>query len=70
MNNFHYRLKELRRESNKSLKQLSEETGISFRTIQSYELQDRTPAVIDILIALADYFDVTLDYLVGRSDDK
>lgn len=24
---------------------------------------------LDVLIALADYFDVTLDYLVGRSDN-
>ena len=35
---------------------------------QRYEYGDRSPA-FEQLIALADYFDVSLDYLVGRSDD-
>lgn len=66
MSNFYNRIKELRNSRNYSIKKVSDDTGISYRTLQSYELQDRTPAVIDILIALADYYDVTLDYLVGR----
>ena len=33
---------------------------------QRYEYGDREPAYQN-LIALADYFDVSLDYLVGRS---
>ncbi|MFQ7062144.1 MAG: helix-turn-helix domain-containing protein [[Clostridium] leptum] len=35
--------------------------------MQSYEIGERNPA-FDQLIALADYFDVSIDYLVGRTD--
>ena len=35
---------------------------------QRYEYGEREPS-FQKLIALADYFDVSLDYLVGRSDD-
>ena len=49
-------------------KQLAEGIGASERGIQQYELGERKPTY-DMLIALADYFDISLDYLVGRSDD-
>ncbi len=42
--------------------------GLSLRTYQRYEHGERNPTS-DVLIALADYFNVSLDYLVGRSDD-
>ncbi|MDD4565863.1 MAG: helix-turn-helix transcriptional regulator [Eubacteriales bacterium] len=35
---------------------------------KNYELNERKPTY-NALIALADFFDVSLDYLVGRSDD-
>lgn len=43
--------------------------NLSELAIQNYESKRRKPA-FDVLIALADYFDVSLDYLVGRSDDR
>ena len=49
-------------------KKLATEMNLSELAIQNYESQRRKPA-FDVLIALADYFDVSLDYLVGRSDD-
>lgn len=61
-------LKKLRLSKNLSQKQLATEVGSSERGIQQYELGERKPAY-DKLIALADYFDVSLDYLVGRSED-
>lgn len=64
---FSERLLRLRRERNVTQRQLAEELQISELAIQHYESQRRKPA-FDILIALADYFDVSLDYLVGRSD--
>jgi len=68
MPEFSERLKELRKTRGLTQKQLAEETNASERGIQNYEIKARKPEH-DALIALADYFDVSLDYLVGRSDD-
>ena len=65
---FHERLVQLRKSHGLTQKQLASELQLSELAIQHYESQRRKPA-FDILIALADYFDVSLDYLVGRSDD-
>lgn len=65
---FSDRLVLLRKQHNLTQKQLATEIHLSELAIQHYESQRRKPA-FDILIALADYFDVSLDYLVGRSDD-
>jgi hypothetical protein len=64
---FGERLRQLRTEKGLTQKQLAVETGTSERGIQNYEMGIRNPA-FDVLIALADYFDVSLDYLCGRSD--
>lgn len=42
--------------------------GISVRGYQYYEKDEKEPT-LSVLVALADFFDVSLDYLVGRSDD-
>jgi len=68
MNDFGSRLKEIRKNQGVTQKQVAVAIGASERGIQNYELNERKPA-FDVLIALADYFDVSLDYLVGRSDD-
>lgn len=68
MFDFGKHLKELRLRANLTQKQLANETGLSERGIQNYELNSRKPTY-EALIALADLFDVSLDYLVGRSDD-
>lgn len=65
---FGVHLKNLRKSKNITQKQLALDIGASERGIQQYELGERKPTY-DMLIALADYFDVSLDYLVGRSDD-
>ena len=65
METFKKRLKELRLSANLSQKQLGSLVDIGESTVQSYELGTRVPS-ITIAIALADYFNVTLDYLVGR----
>ena len=49
-------------------KEIAALLGINDRALRNYEHGDREPN-IDALIALADYFDVSIDYLVGRSDD-
>ena len=62
------RLKELRKLNNVTQKQLAEFIGASERGVQNYEQGSRKPAY-DMLIAIADYFDVSIDYLVGRTDN-
>ena len=49
-------------------KQVADELGLSVVAIQNYENDRRKPAY-DVLIALADYFNVSIDYLVGRTDN-
>jgi len=66
--NFSSRLIECRKTRCATQKEIAEATGISVRVYQYYESGERD-ATSKVLIALADYFDVSLDYLVGRSDD-
>ena len=68
MFDFATHLKEMRKAKGITQKQLALDIGASERGIQQYELGERKPTY-DMLIALADFFDVSLDYLVGRSDD-
>lgn len=68
MLDFAERLKSLRTSSNLTQKQLATETGFSERGIQNYELRTRKPNS-DTIINLADYFDVSTDYLLGRTDN-
>ena len=65
---FSDRLISIRRQRGVTQRQLAESIGVSEIAVQNYENQRRKPA-FDVLIALADYFDVSLDYLVGRSDN-
>ena len=64
------RLKELRKEKGLTQKNVADYLGINMRTYQYYEGKDDKAHRPDLetLVILADYFDVTLDYLVGRSD--
>lgn len=65
---FQSRLKALRKESNHSQTETSNAIGVTLKQVQRYERGESEPT-LSKLIALADYFDVSLDYLVGRSDD-
>lgn len=62
------RLKEIRLQSGTTAKAAAEHLGILYRTYQKYENGEIDPP-LSKAIALADLFDVSLDYLVGRSDD-
>ena len=66
--NFQTRLIDIRRAKGLTQKQVSDGIGISEVGLQNYENGRRKPA-FDVLIALADFYNVSLDYLVGRSDD-
>ena len=59
----------LRKERKVSQKELAEYLGISIRGYQFYESEDNEPN-IKMLIALADFYGVTIDYLVGGPDER
>ena len=67
MSKFNERFRKLKDESELSSKELAQELGVAPSTL-SYYLKDREPNY-DILIKIADYFDVTIDWLVGRETD-
>ncbi|MDR3348848.1 MAG: helix-turn-helix domain-containing protein [Acidaminococcales bacterium] len=67
-NLFAERLKTLRIKNQLTLEQLGIDFGSSKGTFANLESMKRKPS-FEVLIALANYFNVSLDYLVGRSDE-
>lgn len=65
---FKERLKSTRKATNKTQKEVSLYLGIAERAYQNYEYGNREPN-LETLSKLADYFNVSTDYLLGRSDD-
>ena len=65
---FPMRLLTLRKNKGISQKSLAIELNVTDAAITMMEKGRRYPS-FEMLIALADYFDVSIDYLVGRSDD-
>lgn len=61
------RLKQLRESRRMYQRELAEMLGLSFRGYQNYETGQTEPKLAT-LIALADYYQVSIDYLVGRTD--
>lgn len=61
------RIKLLRLERKVTQKDIAEHIGVSSVSVQRFEYGSVRPS-LDTLISLADFFDVSLDYLVGRSD--
>jgi transcriptional regulator with XRE-family HTH domain len=61
------RLRELREQFNLTQKELGAALGISSRRVSAYET-DQEPG-IDMLIAISNFFGVTVDYLIGNSPD-
>mgnify|MGYP001394722079 FL=1 len=69
MKDFSEVLRELRKEKGLTQKKLAEELGLTERSIRHYEARTHRPD-IDILIRIARYFDVSLDYLAGLKDER
>ncbi|MBQ7114968.1 MAG: helix-turn-helix transcriptional regulator [Clostridia bacterium] len=63
------RLKQCRKEKGLTQGQVAIYCDITEKTYQNYELMTREPK-LEILIKIADLFDVSLDYLVGRTSIK
>ncbi len=64
-----FRLKELRKERQISQLKLALDLSMNQNTISRYENLERE-ADYNTLIKFADYFNVSLDYLLGRKNEK
>ena len=63
-----FRLKSLRENHNISQLKLAIELNLTQNSISRYENEERE-ADYKTLIAFADYFNVSIDYLLGRTDN-
>ena len=68
MNPLGQRLKDLRKQKKVGQKEVAELLGVSLRSYQFYESGEYDPSLPN-LVVLADYFQVSTDYLLGRSDE-
>lgn len=66
--NFSDRLKELRAEKNVTQIELAKKTGLSNGCIAMLEISKREPTR-STLVALSNFFECSIDYLLGREDD-
>lgn len=64
---FPERLLQLKQDRNLLQKDIAASIGVSLRCYQYYVKGEKEPT-LSVLCTLADYFNVSLDYLVGRSD--
>ena len=64
---FAKRLRELRKEKGVTLLQIEKEIGFSKSAVNDWENGGSVPSAL-ALIALARFFEVTTDYLLGMSD--
>ena len=62
------RLKEIRKSKGISQLKLAMDLNTNQNTISRYETGDREPGIAE-LIRIADYFNVSLDYLLERTDN-
>lgn len=64
---FSERLTSLRKERGFTQKQVAQSCGLSTYGYQRYEYGEREP-VVSVAVTLSEYFNVSIDYLVGRTD--
>lgn len=60
------KLKMLREKKGLNKKQMAQELGLQYMTYCRYEGNEREPSN-DVLISIADYFNITVDYLIGNT---
>ena len=63
------RIKELRNEQHITQLKMALDLNMSQNTISRYENGEREPGIAE-LIRIADYFHVSVDYLLGRTDTR
>lgn len=65
----HHRIVELRKSKKITQEGLSNKIGVSRSALSQYEIGSRQPDY-DIIKRMADYFDVSIDYLLGNSESQ
>ena len=65
---FKERLKELIKENQLTYNHISSHTGIPITTLSNYVNRGSSPSILQLNL-LADFFEVSVDYLIGRADD-
>ncbi|MDC0763466.1 helix-turn-helix transcriptional regulator [Brevibacillus sp. AG] len=68
MTSFGMRLRELREGKDLSQEELGAKFGLGKVTISGYELSKRQPT-LELIVGFAEFFGVSTDYLLGRSND-
>ena len=68
LKDFGSRLRKLREEAGLTQAQIAREINCSYKVLSNYELNKREPD-FSTLNKLCDYFNVTADYLLGRTDN-
>lgn len=63
------RLRSLRLEQNLTQLAAAEGINVPFSTYRRYEKNEREPTA-STLVQMADFYHVSLDYLVGRSEER
>jgi len=63
------RLRELRLLYNLNQKEVAEELHLTSQAVSNYEHGKREPKIAE-LVRIADYYKVSIDYLVGRVDNQ
>lgn len=63
------RLQQIRKERGLMQKEVADKTGINMVTLSGYEIGKNEPN-LEALVRLADVYEVSLDYLMCRTDEK
>ncbi|MFP7313757.1 helix-turn-helix domain-containing protein [Bacillus safensis] len=65
---FGKRITTLRKKAGLTQEELAKKLNVTRSALSQYELGTREPNY-DLLLKIADFFEVTVDYLIGRSDN-
>ncbi len=64
---FGKRLNQTRKERGQTAQNMADMLGVGLRSYRAYESGDREP-YFETLVKIADYLDVSTDYLLGRDE--
>lgn len=67
--NIYQRIRDLREDADLTQTQMAKMLGVAQTTYSDYE-RGKLNIPVEILIRLADFYQTSLDYLVGRTDEK